>query len=205
MTNPEPTIDEINREFPDAEAFTHNGGADSIDDLDLLRHGALPVLFGGVRAPSTLGSFLRSFTWGNVLQLGQVSRLLLVELARQAPLLPGKETLAFLDIDSQQKRTLVVLGENGRAVEVADAIGGDRLRMLRKERRAALLVDTARACSQAGQRDEALRRLLIAEEIALPEVRCRPLAQATIADLLHRCQGTPPPTRADHHLHDRGG
>jgi hypothetical protein len=39
------------------------GGADSVDDLDLLRHGAMPALFGGVRAPSTLGSFLRSFTW----------------------------------------------------------------------------------------------------------------------------------------------
>src|SRR5580692_7765579 len=38
-------------------------GADSIDDMDVLRHGAIPVLFGGVRAPSTLGSFLRSFTW----------------------------------------------------------------------------------------------------------------------------------------------
>jgi len=41
------------------------GGADSIDDLGLLRHGAVGALFGGVRAPSTLGSFLRSFTWGN--------------------------------------------------------------------------------------------------------------------------------------------
>ena len=80
------------------------GGADSIDDLDLLRHGAMPALFAGIRAPSTLGSFLRSFTWGNVLQLGKVNRLLLAELARRAPLLPGKETLAFIDIDSQQKR-----------------------------------------------------------------------------------------------------
>jgi Transposase DDE domain group 1 len=80
------------------------GGADSIDDLGLLRHGAMPVLFGGVRAPSTLGSFLRSFTWGNVLQLGQVSRLLLGELARRAPLLPGADVLAFVDIDSQQRR-----------------------------------------------------------------------------------------------------
>jgi hypothetical protein len=53
------------------------GGADSVDDLDLLRHGATPALFGGIRAPSTLGSFLRSFTWGNVLQLGKVHRLLL--------------------------------------------------------------------------------------------------------------------------------
>src|SRR5439155_25226203 len=70
------------------------GGADSIDDLDLLRHGAMPALFGGIRAPSTLGSFLRSFTWGNALQLGKVSRLLLAELARRAPLLPGKDVLA---------------------------------------------------------------------------------------------------------------
>jgi hypothetical protein len=80
------------------------GGADSIDDLDLLRHGAMPALLGGIRAPSTLGSFLRSFTWGNVLQLGKVHRLVLAELARCAPLLPGRETLAFVDIDSQQKR-----------------------------------------------------------------------------------------------------
>jgi hypothetical protein len=33
-----------------------------------------------------------------------VNRLLLAELARRAPLLPGKETVAFVDIDSQQKR-----------------------------------------------------------------------------------------------------
>jgi hypothetical protein len=79
-------------------------GADSIDDTDVLRHGALPALFGGVRAPSTLGSFLRSFTWGNVLQLQKVSRLLLAGLARQAPLLPGAEVLAFIDLDSMQKR-----------------------------------------------------------------------------------------------------
>ncbi|HEY7362429.1 MAG TPA: IS1380 family transposase [Streptosporangiaceae bacterium] len=80
------------------------GGADSIDDLDLLRHGAMGALFGEIRAPSTLGSFLRSFTWGNVLQLGKVNRLMLGELARRAPLLPGKDVLAFVDIDAQQKR-----------------------------------------------------------------------------------------------------
>jgi hypothetical protein len=79
-------------------------GADSIDDLDVLRHGTMPALFGGIRAPSTLGSFLRSFTWGNSLQLAKVSRLLLAELARRTPLLPGKDTVAFLDIDSMQKR-----------------------------------------------------------------------------------------------------
>ena len=35
-------------------------GADSIDDMDLLRHGGMGRLFSGIRAPSTLGSFLRS-------------------------------------------------------------------------------------------------------------------------------------------------
>src|SRR4029077_3065153 len=79
-------------------------GADSIDDMDLLRHGAMPDLFGGIRAPSTLGSHLRSYTWGNVRQLEMVNRLLLGELARRAPLLPGREQLAFVDIDAMQKR-----------------------------------------------------------------------------------------------------
>ena len=79
-------------------------GADSIDDMGLLRHGAMPGLFGGVRAPSTLGSFLRAFTWGNVLQLQKAHREFLTGLARRAPLLPGAGVLAFVDIDSQQKR-----------------------------------------------------------------------------------------------------
>ena len=79
-------------------------GADSIDDMDVLRHGAMGTLFGGVRAPSTLGSHLRSYTWGNVAQLEQASREFLARLARQAPLLRGAETLAFIDIDSMQKR-----------------------------------------------------------------------------------------------------
>jgi hypothetical protein len=64
----------------------------------------MDVLFGGVRAPSTLGSHLRSYTWGNVSQLEKAGREFLAELARRAPLLPGAETLAFIDIDSMQKR-----------------------------------------------------------------------------------------------------
>ena len=79
-------------------------GADSIDDMDMLRHGAMDRLFGGVRAPSTLGSHLRSYTWGNVAQLEKAGRELLAELTRQSPLLPGADVLAFIDIDSMQKR-----------------------------------------------------------------------------------------------------
>ena len=59
-------------------------GADSIDDMDLLRHGAMDVLFGGMRAPSTLGSHLRSYTWGNVAQLEKAGREFLAELARRS-------------------------------------------------------------------------------------------------------------------------
>jgi Transposase DDE domain group 1 len=79
-------------------------GADSIDDMNLLRHGAMTSLFGGVRAPSTLGSHLRCYTWGNVSQLGKAGREFLIALAGRAPLLPGAGTLAFIDIDSMQKR-----------------------------------------------------------------------------------------------------
>jgi hypothetical protein len=79
-------------------------GADSIDDMGLLRHGAMGTLFGGVRAPSTLGSHLRSYTWGNVSQLEKAGRGFLAGLARRTPLLPGARTLAFTGIDSMQKR-----------------------------------------------------------------------------------------------------
>ena len=79
-------------------------GADSIDDMGVPRHGAMGTLFGGVRAPSTLGSHLRCYNFGNVSQLEKAGRRLLVRLARAAPLLPGAAELAFIDIDSTQKR-----------------------------------------------------------------------------------------------------
>src|SRR5213076_2727240 len=80
-------------------------GADCIDDLDLLRHGGMGRLFGGVRAPSTLGTFLRSFTHGHVRQLDAVHSRLLINLARQAPLLAGADELAFVDVDDTLKQT----------------------------------------------------------------------------------------------------
>jgi hypothetical protein len=80
-------------------------GADSIDDMDLLRHGGMSRLFDGVRAPSTLGTFLRSFTFGHVRQLDAVASRLLINLARQAPLLPGAHEVAFVDVDDTLKQT----------------------------------------------------------------------------------------------------
>jgi hypothetical protein len=63
-------------------------GADSIDDLYVVRHGGMPLLFGGVCAPSTLGSFLRVFTHGHVRQLQAVSRDFLAQLGRRARCCP---------------------------------------------------------------------------------------------------------------------
>jgi Transposase DDE domain group 1 len=75
-------------------------GADSIDDVDVLRAGGTPRVFNEVYAPSTLGIFLREFTFGHANQLAAVARAHLVGLAARTPLLPGIDERAFLDIDS---------------------------------------------------------------------------------------------------------
>jgi hypothetical protein len=75
-------------------------GADNIDDADVLRAGGTPRVFGEVYAPSTLGIFLREFTFGHAGQLAAVARAHLVALAERTRLLPGAEQRAFLDIDS---------------------------------------------------------------------------------------------------------
>lgn len=79
-------------------------GADSIDDLDVLRHGGMPELFGGVYAPSTLGSFLRAFTWGHTRQLAAAAREFLVGLAGRTPVLAGADQMAYVDIDALLRR-----------------------------------------------------------------------------------------------------
>lgn len=75
-------------------------GADSIDDLDVIRAGGMPRLFAEVYAPATLGQFLREFTHGHGLQLASAARAHLVNLVTEAGLLPGIETQAYVDIDS---------------------------------------------------------------------------------------------------------
>lgn len=80
-------------------------GADSIDDMDLLRHGGMDRLFAGIRAPSTLGTFLRSFTFGHVRQLESVAAALLVALAGSTPLLPGAGQMTYLDLDDTMRET----------------------------------------------------------------------------------------------------
>jgi len=74
-------------------------GADSIDDMALLRHGGMSKVFTGAYAPSTLGSFLRSFTFGHVRQLDAVAARFLTGLAATTPLLAGVDAYALVDID----------------------------------------------------------------------------------------------------------
>ena len=73
-------------------------GADSIADMQVLRHGETNRLLDGVRAPSTLGTFLRTFTFGHVRQLDAVAAWLLARLATVSPVLPRGEVLAFVDV-----------------------------------------------------------------------------------------------------------
>jgi hypothetical protein len=79
-------------------------GADSIEDLDRLRHAGNAVVFDGIRAPSTLGSFLRAFTHGHVQQLNAVLRQTLIRLTESAPLLPGADEVVFVDLDSTHRQ-----------------------------------------------------------------------------------------------------
>ena len=74
-------------------------GGDCIDDADVLRTGGTACTLGGtVKAPSTLGAFLRSFRWGHVRQLDRVSRELLAR-AWAAGAGPGDAPFT-IDLDS---------------------------------------------------------------------------------------------------------
>jgi hypothetical protein len=79
-------------------------GADSIQDVDRLRYAGNTVVFDEIRAPSTLGSFLRAFTHGHVQQLNAVLRQALMRLSERAPLLPGADEVVFVDLDSTHRQ-----------------------------------------------------------------------------------------------------
>ena len=75
-------------------------GADSIDDVDVVRSGGMKTLFDDVYAPSTIGTLLREFSFGHARQLESVLRGHLGVLCARADLLPGAGVRAFVDIDS---------------------------------------------------------------------------------------------------------
>ena len=88
-------------------------GGDCIDDADVLRTGGTARALGGaVKAPSTLGTFLRSFRWGHVRQLDRVSRELLAR-AWQAGAGPGDAPFT-IDLDSTICETYGLAKEGAR-------------------------------------------------------------------------------------------
>ena len=88
-------------------------GGDCIDDDDVLRTGGTAGAIGCVvKAPSTLGTFLRSFRWGHVRQLDRVSRELLAR-AWAAGAGPGDGPLT-IDLDSTICETYGLVKEGAR-------------------------------------------------------------------------------------------
>jgi hypothetical protein len=120
-------------------------GADSIDDMALLRHGAIGKLFDQLYARSTLGSFLRAFTFGHARQLDAVASRLLTGLAQRSDLLPGLDGMVLVDVDDSivevhghakqgagfgytRVRGLNMLLATASTAEAAPVIVGQRLR-----------------------------------------------------------------------------
>jgi hypothetical protein len=75
-------------------------GADSIDDLDMIRAGGTGKLFDGVYASATLGILLREFTHGHTRQLAAVLRRHLLALVQRTRVLHGIDQRCLVDIDS---------------------------------------------------------------------------------------------------------
>ncbi|WP_426999211.1 transcriptional regulator [Pseudarthrobacter sp. N5] len=83
-------------------------GADCIDDLGLLRHGAMGKLFKGTYAPSTIGSFLRTFMFGHVHQLDAAAARWLqqVNMVSINKTFVGKRPKTWLEITSHGSEAL---------------------------------------------------------------------------------------------------
>ena len=105
-------------------------GAESIDDMNLLRHGGMGRLFDRTYAPSTLGSFLREFRFGHVRQLDAVASRTLVNLASAAPLLQirdGERVMVDVSVtvrmDPAVKTAIATIPEDGwETIEYPNAI-----------------------------------------------------------------------------------
>ena len=122
-------------------------GADSIDDIDVLRSGGMKSVFGGVYAPSTVGTLLREFTFGHARQLESVLREHLVALCGRVDLLPAAAEQVFVDIDSLLRQ--VTGAPRGRLLRHTKIAGKQILR-----KGLSLSPQSARGRSTGDRRDE---------------------------------------------------
>ena len=93
-------------------------GADSIDDMALLRHGGMGRVFARAYAPSTLGSFLRAFTFGHVRQLDAVASRFLITLAGLTGLLGASADRETGEADTVMDRGYALLDVDDTIIEV---------------------------------------------------------------------------------------
>ncbi len=101
-------------------------GADSIDDIDVVRSGGMKALFGGVYAPSTVGTLLREFTFGHARQLESVlSAAAMCCYGKQArkflSWLPDRVDSAVRQLDSTQVTSFMVSYCQDRNISSAKA------------------------------------------------------------------------------------
>jgi transcriptional regulator with XRE-family HTH domain len=86
----------------------------------------------------------------------------------------------------------VELGEGQYAVEIHETIDPGHFAALMPERRAQHFIDLARGLAQLGDVERAGEMLLEGDRLAPSEVRCRPVSQEVLANVLRRTHGTPP-------------
>ena len=123
-------------------------GADSIDDCEVLRAGKTRRLLGGwMPAPSTLGTFLRAFTFGHVRQLNALLGVALVR-AWRAGAGPGDGRLV-IDVDS-------FVGEVCGRLKQGAAYGYTKVLVITRSSPPALT--PARCCTSAYARGQRTRR-----------------------------------------------
>jgi len=98
------------------------------------------------------------------------------------------------NVELHRAASFVELGEGRQAIQVHERIPQSALAALVPERRAHHYLDLARACAQVGRLDQAGEAMVMADQLAPNEIRCRPLAHDILADLLRRDTGPGAPS-----------
>jgi hypothetical protein len=130
--------------------------ADCIDNCEILRAGKTRRLLGGwIQAPSTLGTFLRGFTFGHVRQLDALFGETLVRAWRTGAG-PGEGRLV-IDVDSFVGE-VVRPAEAGRRVRLHKGVGDHPILATRVDTREVLHTPTAHGGSQHPESDAAVLR-----------------------------------------------
>lgn len=184
--------------FRVANALTSIGRSKAAFDLNVSYAARLEPILGTDETRSVYGHVLlqaamAAASGGNAIGV----RDMISEAKQVAGHVPEKANhyrLSFgtANVGLHHVAALVSLGEGGLAVEAGASLDEAGIRSLRRERRATYLIDIARGYSQWGKRDQALEKLLEAEQLAPREVNCRPVARSTIENLIQRSRGNPP-------------